>query len=448
MGGSTAWQALTAQPLTCAVAALCTGIFAWMWNTRRDTDLAHVALSYQRVVVERQYYRVVTATLCHVNAMHLLFNMGTLLSLGPVEARLGAAGYLRHTLLLLLLCKAVFLGATHAVVARAPPDVAARWRESSAVGYSGVLFGWMTLQAVAQPGSAIALPGGLALPFSLAPFVSLLVNQLLVPQASFLGHLAGIVAGYALAWGLLDWCAGYWFWSGLGYAALAALVSARAHPAAPRWLRRLVDVSPEFSAATGGLGGGGAVATARRYMAGGVLRVVATDTSGAIEFDAGSTAAARAGAGAGGRAGAAGGAGASSPARGPLAGGAAAAATAPAPAAVAVAAAQSGGGGAAPPPAPASSSLPLSPWWQWLGWGAGRPPRAPPQARGAERGGAPPPSRGAGVAPGAAAQRGPPSAAADAPRGGGGGGGRRHGAQPPGDGDGDGDGDERTPFVI
>lgn len=301
---STALAVAAAQPLTCAVAALCVGVYAWMWNTRRDRDLAHVATSYARVVLQRQWYRAVTATFCHVNALHLLFNMGSLMSMGVAEVMLGPLGYVRVTILLMLLSEALFLGITHAVVKRAPAPIAARWRDASAVGYSGVIFGWMTLLSVSQPGAAIPLPGGYALPFSMAPFVSLVVNQLLVPQASMLGHFAGILAGYALAWGLLRWADGYWFWSSLVYVTGAFLLSLRANPACPAWLRRWVDVSPEFAAGiTGPAPGadGSAVASQRRYMAGGRLRVVNVDASGVLQLvdpDDGSSGAAAASAGA------------------------------------------------------------------------------------------------------------------------------------------------------
>ena len=63
----------------------------------------------------------------------------------------------------------------------------------------------MTLLAAHGKGSFSVL--GLAeMPMWASPFVSLVLTSVLVPQASFLGHLAGIVAGFAvrflLAWSL------------------------------------------------------------------------------------------------------------------------------------------------------------------------------------------------------------------------------------------------------
>jgi hypothetical protein len=43
------------------------------------------------------------------------------------------------------------------------------------------------------------------LPVNLGPFLLLLITKLILPQSSLTGHLAGILAGFPLAWGLLDW---------------------------------------------------------------------------------------------------------------------------------------------------------------------------------------------------------------------------------------------------
>lgn len=65
------------------------------------------------------------------------------------------------------------------------------------------------------------LPGLLSVPMGVAPFASLLLAQVLVPRASWLGHLAGILSGLALALGLLDWVTPYWaacvaMWAAIG----------------------------------------------------------------------------------------------------------------------------------------------------------------------------------------------------------------------------------------
>mmetsp|Transcript_33066 Transcript_33066/g.55370 ORF Transcript_33066/g.55370 Transcript_33066/m.55370 type:complete len:141 (-) Transcript_33066:96-518(-) len=70
----------------------------------------------------------------------------------------------------------------------------------TAVGYSCVVFGWMTIIAQQQPDQQIQLIGFLHVPMSLAPFGSLIITSLIVPQASFIGHLSGIIVGYTISW--------------------------------------------------------------------------------------------------------------------------------------------------------------------------------------------------------------------------------------------------------
>ena len=111
------------------------------------------------------------------------------------------------------------------------------------VGYSGVVFGLMALAAARAPmGSTYSL-GGLHAPAALAPFGSLALTHVLVPNASLVGHSAGILAGYALAAGLLALVNG-WAALALGMGAAAACVhSAGLLPGirAPQWLLRLLS---------------------------------------------------------------------------------------------------------------------------------------------------------------------------------------------------------------
>ena len=80
------------------------------------------------------------------------------------------------------------------------------YRSVTAIGYSCVLFGWMTVLAVKQPGGITMLPlfGALNLPMWLTPFGSLLFTSLVIPRASFVGHLSGILAGYLISIPVFD----------------------------------------------------------------------------------------------------------------------------------------------------------------------------------------------------------------------------------------------------
>lgn len=106
------------------------------------------------------------------------------------------------------------MGAYHVLIERFKLEY---FRRVTAVGYSCVVFGWMTILAVKQPSSKLNLFGFLSLPISFAPFESLIFTSIIVPQASFVGHLSGIIGGYSIAWGLIHGMNNYWAVSILGW---------------------------------------------------------------------------------------------------------------------------------------------------------------------------------------------------------------------------------------
>ena len=275
---------LSAQPLNSLVLATLVAIFILQWAKRWDNSL--VSVSYRTAILERQFYRLLSASFAHVSLLHLAFNAASLVSIGKIEEARGSAYYANTTLQLLLVCPAMFMGLTYGLLKHGPASMAPRLTDAAAVGYSGVLFGWMTVVAQADPTFRLSLPGGLSLPVSLAPFLSLAFTQIIVPQASFLGHLSGIFAGFLLYAGG-EWLVGYWLWSTAVLVVAAALISIKANPGCTCCTPACVTLSPAFVSATG-LGGDVVGATAAavrgsRFVEGGVLRV----GGGAVDVEAG-----------------------------------------------------------------------------------------------------------------------------------------------------------------
>jgi membrane associated rhomboid family serine protease len=81
------------------------------------------------------------------------------------------------------------------------------FRRVTAVGYSCVVFGWMTILAAKQPSLKLNIFGVLSISF--APFESLIFTSIMVLQASFIGHLSGIIVGYSIAWDQIHWMNNY-----------------------------------------------------------------------------------------------------------------------------------------------------------------------------------------------------------------------------------------------
>lgn len=213
------------KPASSGVIALCSLI--WFLIQKKGIGYADVGLSYEAAVEGGQHWRLITAAFSHVSVVHLVFNMSALWSLGAVEqlgpqAGLGVQYYLHYTLVLVVLSGLLVLGIYHVMIRRFKVDY---FRRVTAVGYSCVVFGWMTILAAKQPSSKLNLFGVLSLPISFAPFESLIFTSIMVPQASFVGHLSGIIVGYSIAWGLIHGMNNYWAVTMLGWIVLVFVLS-------------------------------------------------------------------------------------------------------------------------------------------------------------------------------------------------------------------------------
>lgn len=205
-----AWE----RPFTSCVVVVCSSV--WYYLHANGLGYDSVGMSYTKVVGQRQYWRCITASFSHVSLLHLLFNMSSLWSLGAVEQMGGGEGggpwgsgwYVRYTLVMLVGTSALVVGCYHVLLRWFRQE---RYEHVTAVGYSCVVFGWMTVLSVKHPTHSLSLLGVINLPINLAPFGSLIFTSIIVPQASFIGHLAGIVMGYLIAWDFFVWVNWYWF---------------------------------------------------------------------------------------------------------------------------------------------------------------------------------------------------------------------------------------------
>lgn len=95
------------QPGTSAMTAVLCGVYLFL--TSRGIGYPEVGLSFEQAVQQLQLWRIVTAQLSHVEALHLLLNVSSLWSLGGVESAGGPAGksgtlyYLQTSAILLIL---------------------------------------------------------------------------------------------------------------------------------------------------------------------------------------------------------------------------------------------------------------------------------------------------------------------------------------------------------
>lgn len=206
-------------PCTSGVIIVCCGICTFL--NSRGLGYAEVGSSYRLVVIEGQWWRTVTASFSHLSVLHLMFNAYSTWQLKEAEKLLGPLGYLSTTFIFLLL-SIVVQNALHAIFART------RWGDQTqntvGIGFSCVVFAWMTWAALHPAGSNLDLVF-VKVPFSISPFASLFFTQLVIANVDFVGHLAGIIAGYIHGWGLLSWLDEYWLLQVLVWALVAVVVS-------------------------------------------------------------------------------------------------------------------------------------------------------------------------------------------------------------------------------
>ncbi|KAL0387967.1 UNVERIFIED_CONTAM: RHOMBOID-like protein 13 [Sesamum radiatum] len=211
------------KPATSCIIGICSAI--WFYIQKNNIGYSHVGLSYE-TAVEGHHWRIITSAFSHVSILHLVFNMSALWSLGIIEQLrhigLGVEYYLHYTILLVVLSGLLVLGMYHLLIQKFKIDY---FRRVTAVGYSCVVFGWMTILSTKQPSSKLELFGFLSLPISFAPFESLIFTSIIVPQASFIGHLSGIIVGYAIAWGVIHGMNNYWAVSMLAWIVLIFILS-------------------------------------------------------------------------------------------------------------------------------------------------------------------------------------------------------------------------------
>lgn len=93
------------RPGTSLVTAICCGV--WGFLRSRGLGYAEVGLNYEKVIQQKEYWRIATSQLSHVELLHLVFNISALWSFGFLEEvsgpHQGTVYYIQTSVLLLVL---------------------------------------------------------------------------------------------------------------------------------------------------------------------------------------------------------------------------------------------------------------------------------------------------------------------------------------------------------
>lgn len=154
---------LESAPVTVICACICCGVFFRLWNWK--VPFNSVSYSYDAVVIQRQYWRIISATFSHLDFMHITFNLVGSWNCRQLEAAFGSSEFAR-LIFILMVCggNAIMIGPTSACTQMGSFFITAaiqhiliekfafqRQLSQQAVGYSCVVFGLMTVQALQNP---------------------------------------------------------------------------------------------------------------------------------------------------------------------------------------------------------------------------------------------------------------------------------------------------------
>lgn len=142
-------QFILHHPTTTLLLLLNIGLAYQYWNHRISPS--SVCKSYNKICVEHEWWRSFTGATAHFEPLHIGFNMMSLHTLGrELEGGFGSVIFLVYNIALVVMCTLVMMGMVYGRLCWVKyqgggEDVERRLKETSSVGYSGVLFALMVM---------------------------------------------------------------------------------------------------------------------------------------------------------------------------------------------------------------------------------------------------------------------------------------------------------------
>ena len=163
--------------------------------------IRRVCLHPRSVLWLGEVWRMAFAPFFHASLLHLLMNMIFLAQLAQ-QLEKNLFGSFQYASLQLLLM--ITSGLLHVLLNGGLEllHLPSGW-ESCSIGYSGVLFGLLTILCHSQEHDKSFF--GFQIPSKVYPWLLIAFAQLLVPHASMSGHLSGILAAYLYMYHVTSW---------------------------------------------------------------------------------------------------------------------------------------------------------------------------------------------------------------------------------------------------
>lgn len=156
------------------------------------------------ITANYEVYRTYTSTVFHMSILHLVFNM---LALAPIssglERILGSVRY-SHILIIIATCNGLLHMAIALVAAHNPIHLDTSFMKQCSIGFSGMIFAMIVMETSLSGSQSRSIFGLFNVPAKWYAWILLILFQLLMPNVSLLGHLCGILSGFAYTYGLFN----------------------------------------------------------------------------------------------------------------------------------------------------------------------------------------------------------------------------------------------------
>ncbi|KAK6126585.1 hypothetical protein DH2020_039674 [Rehmannia glutinosa] len=189
--------------LTSAVVVVC-GIIYFVCLLVGYDSFVEVCFLPSAVVSHFQVYRIYTAILFHGSLLHVLFNMLALVPMGSELERIMGSIRLLYIIILLAASNAIIHLVIALLVAYNPFHFDEYFMDQCSIGFSGILFSMIVIETSLSGVQSRSFFGLFNVPAKWYVWILLVVFQLLMTNISFLGHLCGILSGYAYTFGLFN----------------------------------------------------------------------------------------------------------------------------------------------------------------------------------------------------------------------------------------------------
>ncbi|RLN39884.1 rhomboid-like protein 15 isoform X1 [Panicum miliaceum] len=152
-----------------------------------------------------QVYRFYTSVLFHGSLLHVLFNMLALVPLGMELERIMGSVRLLFLMFLLASTNAILHLTIAFLVAYNPLYPVPYLVNECSIGFSGVIFSMIVIETSLSGVQSRSVFGLFNVPAKWYAWILLVLFQFLASNVSLLGHLCGILSGFAYTYGLFNY---------------------------------------------------------------------------------------------------------------------------------------------------------------------------------------------------------------------------------------------------